>query len=257
MADPKQLELIRRGVTAWNDWTGENPELMVDLREANLCGANLSEANLLEANFEGANLRGANLIEAKLKGAQLNGANLVEAYLDGAQLNGANLTNAKLIGANLQGATLFHANLAGADLIGADLSGADLSRANLSRANLSETSLLLTNFSEAIFDRTIMMGASLGTTRFADNDLAKAQGLETCRHYGPSTIGIDTLVRSKGGLPETFLLCCGVPETFITYTHLLIGHPIEFYSCFISYSSRDQAFAQRLHADLQAKKLRC
>jgi hypothetical protein len=38
---------------------------------------------------------------------------------------------------------------------------------------------------------------------------------------------------------------------------LLIGHPIEFYSCFISYSSRDQAFAQRLHADLQAKKLRC
>ena len=33
--------------------------------------------------------------------------------------------------------------------------------------------------------------------------------------------------------------------------------PIEFYSCFISYSSKDQEFAERLHADLQAKGVRC
>ena len=32
--------------------------------------------------------------------------------------------------------------------------------------------------------------------------------------------------------------------------------PIQFYSCFISYSSRDQEFAERLHADLQAKGVR-
>ena len=31
----------------------------------------------------------------------------------------------------------------------------------------------------------------------------------------------------------------------------LVGQPIEFYSCFISYSSHDQAFAERLHADLR------
>jgi predicted adenine nucleotide alpha hydrolase (AANH) superfamily ATPase len=33
--------------------------------------------------------------------------------------------------------------------------------------------------------------------------------------------------------------------------------PIQFYSCFISFSSKDQAFTDRLHADLQAKGLRC
>jgi hypothetical protein len=33
--------------------------------------------------------------------------------------------------------------------------------------------------------------------------------------------------------------------------------PIEFYSCFISYSTKDQEFAERLHADLQAKGVRC
>ena len=39
----------------------------MDLREANLEGANLAEANLIEAN-----LRGANLIEANLYGANLH-----------------------------------------------------------------------------------------------------------------------------------------------------------------------------------------
>ena len=37
----------------------------------------------------------------------------------------------------------------------------------------------------------------------------------------------------------------------------LVGRAIEYYSCFISYSSKDQAFAERLHADLQAKGVRC
>jgi hypothetical protein len=37
----------------------------------------------------------------------------------------------------------------------------------------------------------------------------------------------------------------------------LLAQPIEFYSWFISYSSHDQAFAERLHADLRAKDLRC
>jgi hypothetical protein len=39
--------------------------------------------------------------------------------------------------------------------------------------------------------------------------------------------------------------------------HSLIANPIDFYSCFISYSSEDQEFAERLHADLQAKGVRC
>ena len=37
----------------------------------------------------------------------------------------------------------------------------------------------------------------------------------------------------------------------------MVGRPIEFHSCFISYSTKDQEFAERLHADLQAKGVRC
>jgi hypothetical protein len=49
----------------------------------------------------------------------------------------------------------------------------------------------------------------------------------------------------------------GVPDEFITYVGSLVRRPIEYYSCFISYSSKDQDFAERLHADLQAKGVRC
>ncbi len=37
----------------------------------------------------------------------------------------------------------------------------------------------------------------------------------------------------------------------------MVGRPIGFYSCFISYSTHDQEFADRLYADLQAKGVRC
>lgn len=49
----------------------------------------------------------------------------------------------------------------------------------------------------------------------------------------------------------------GVPDDFITYAKSLVANPIEFYSCLISYSTKDQAFADRLYADLQNKGVHC
>ena len=74
---------------------------------------------------------------------------------------------------------------------------------------------------------------------------------------GPSTIGIDTLYRSHGNIPEVFLRGAGVPEDFIPYIKSLVGRPFEFYSCFISYNHTDQSFARRLHDQLQGRGIRC
>jgi hypothetical protein len=76
-------------------------------------------------------------------------------------------------------------------------------------------------------------------------------------HQGPSTIGIDVIYASKGKIPESFLRGCGVPEIFIDYLPSLTQQRIQFYSCFISYSSKDADFAERLHADLQNRGVRC
>jgi hypothetical protein len=43
----------------------------------------------------------------------------------------------------------------------------------------------------------------------------------------------------------------------IEYLPALLNQAIETYSCFISYSTKDQEFAERLHADLQNKGVRC
>jgi hypothetical protein len=78
------------------------------------------------------------------------------------------------------------------------------------------------------------------------------------KHNGPSSIGVDTLYRSQGNIPEAFLRGCGVPDAMIEYLPSLLGavEPIQFYSCFISYSTKDEPFARRLHERMQAAHLR-
>src|SRR5260370_13563887 len=84
-------------------------------------------------------------------------------------------------------------------------------------------------------------------------------GLETVLHHSRSSIGLDAISRTHAQIPEGFLRGAGVPEPFITTMHALVDamSPIEFYSCFISYSHQNEDFAKRLYADLQAQGVRC
>jgi hypothetical protein len=56
---------------------------------------------------------------------------------------------------------------------------------------------------------------------------------------------------------ESFLESTGIPKEYIDLFRSRVGQPIQFYSCFISYSTKDQAFADRLHADLRQRGVRC
>ena len=227
MANPEHLEIIKEGVEKWNGWRDKNPKVRPDLCSANLSGSNLSNANLSGAN---------------LSAADLSDANLSYAFLCDALLNNIYLSNANLSGANLSGAVLYAADLSETDLKEANLKVSNLRYAELSSANLNDTDL---------------SAASIGSTIFADVDLSTVIGLETLEHVAPSTIGIDTIYKSQGKIPEVFLRGCGVPENLITFHKSLVNSPIEFYSCFISYSHQDKSFARRMHDQLQAQGIRC
>ena len=153
-------------------------------------------------------------------------------------------------------------DLSRAGLSGANLYRADFSRTDLSRANLRGAYLNWANLSEANFSRADLSGADLSNSEvrlsnFANIDLRDVKGLETVIHLGPSSIGIDTIDTSKGKIPEIFLRGVGVPEIFIEYMSSLLCIPIEFYSCFISYSHTNKDFARRLHDRLQGHGVRC
>jgi TIR domain/Pentapeptide repeats (8 copies) len=236
-----------KGVKRWNRWRKECPGVTPQLDRADLSGENLAEANLVgadlrQANLSAADLQGADLGTADLRGADLIGSSLSEVNLVRANLSDADLRGASLVGANLREASLPRACLTEADLSGTILIGTDLSGANLWRTNL----------------RGVDVTAGLAyATNFADVDLSNVQGLQTTEHDGPSTIGIDTIYKSGGKIPEVFLRGCGVPDEFIDFIRQMGVRAIEFYSCFISYSTLDQEFAQRLYNDLQGNKVRC
>jgi uncharacterized protein YjbI with pentapeptide repeats len=257
MANTEHLAILKQGGEQWNTWRSEH------------LGArpNLSQADLEKADLSWKMIRpplviGMNLSEADLSGANLSGANLSGTDLSGADLSGADLSEANLSGANLTRATLTNADLRWALLNGAHLIFANLFLANLSMAGLEDA-----NFAQARVDGT----------NFADVDLSAAKGLESIQHDGPSTIGVDTLYKSRGKIPEVFLRGCGLTDweieaaklydpslssaetTDIAYqvAHLRNSQPFQYYSCFISYSTKDQEFADRLYADLQAKGVRC
>jgi TIR domain/Pentapeptide repeats (8 copies) len=227
MANDEHVALLRKGVDAWNEWwRQEAPGLKADLSGANLIRADLSGANLIQANLIRADLSGANLIRANLRGA-----NLLWADLRAANLRGANL-----LWADLRAAHLGEANLIAADLRGANLRGANLVWANLNGADLTE--------------------AVLHHTVFGDTTLShEVKGLDQCRHAGPSIVDFQTL-KNSGPLPIAFLRGAGLPDNLIEYLPKL-NEAIQFYSCFISYSHKDELFAERLHADLQNKGVRC
>ena len=238
MANKEHLKILKQGVEAWNAWRYKNQSVPPDLS-----GANLEEAELFRAD-----LSDANLVMANLSAAKLNQANLFGANLGGTIFRAATLTDASLNYTNLHQGHLTNAGLIGADLTRADLSEADLRGAVVFLATFNSTNLRDANLS----------GVKIGWTTFTNMDLSAVKGLETAEHSGPSTIGIDTLYRSNGQIPEVFLRGAGIPEEFITQMPALIASvgPIQFQSCFISYSHRDEEFAKRLHAAMRAQNLR-
>ena len=242
MANPEHLEILKQGVEVWNKWQRDNPDII-----PNLIGVDLNGVNLREAYFWRANLSGAKIMEADLCGSYFRDAKLRSAYLSGSDLTGTDLSRANLWRARLNGALLSEADLTGADLTGSNLTGADLREA-------------------------ILWGTSLGNI-----NLISVKGLKKVFHKGPSTIGMDTILKSKGQITKDFLRGCGLNDLEIEMTklykpgldpaqvtdinyqiyELYCGGGAIYYSCFISYNNKDKIFANKVHHDLQNNGVRC
>lgn len=228
MANPEHLAILKQGVEVWNKWREENPDVKPDLRDSKL--------------------KFTSHVGADLRNADLSNADLFATHFFGADLRNTNLSNS-----DLSQAILFHTNLEGADLSNAKLVGADLCVANLSNANLYGADVGRTNFQGTNVNGADFTEVKFGMTRLVLMELQDAKELAKALHNGGSSIGVDTIYKSRGKIPRAFLLGCGIPQSFIDTIPSLIKvmEPFQYNSCFISYSTKDDEFAKRLHSRLR------
>lgn len=252
MPSKKHLDILDKGVKAWNKWRKEYPEIQ----------PNLSRSKLIDLKLDGVDFRNTNLKDANLSYSEFLDADFSNALLLYANFQHTNLARAKFVNANLSYANLYRSNLGLTDLEDAILKGAYASKADflstwLVNSNLTEVDLVGARFESVFLLDTNFKKAVIGYTLFADCDLSEARNLDTVKHLSPSYIDFRTIQQSADNLSEKFLRGIGTPDNFITYMRSLTAQPIQFYSCFISYSSKDQSFVERLYTDLQANGVRC
>ncbi len=208
--------IARKGASEILAWRSTPGNVRLDLSEADLAGVDLRGADLSNADLHGADL----------SRARLNSANL---YLVNASL-------AKFHGADLRLAQIRGARLTGCDLTGALLIGATLRTVDLGPAKLG--------------------GARFGGTIISATDLSEVSGLDSTRHDRHNSIGIDTIVQSRGRIHPYFLRASGVPEVLVKIVLNLSKDALAFYSCFISYNEKDTKLSEQLYRDLEKKGVR-
>ena len=286
MADIELVQIVKKGRDALAAWREEHPNQLLDLNACymshsripmvNLRGADMRDGDFMGAMVRRADLSNSYLNDAHFYRADLREANLSRAIAPGANLRGADLRNANLSGANFDRATLSEANLSGADLTnvnldranldranftGANLTGASFNGANLSRTNLSSCTLNEADFYEAVLNDVVTGEADfrnciIGYTVFQNCAMDAAVGLDEVRHDAPSTIGLDTLLRSRGALPQSFILGSGVPIAVSSLQDSVADAPVTTLEVHISCADADVPFARALEANLRAQGVR-
>ncbi len=241
MANQEQLDILKQGVDVWNKWRKDNPTIKIDL----------SNANLKDGDFSRVAFWGANLNQADLSGSNLSEANLYESTLGLSNLMAANLNEAHFKSANFF-------------------------LTNCEFANFSKTELWGVKFSQVNLAQTDFKDAYLGQSIFVDTDLSQPLNLHTITHFESSTIGEETILRSKGKIDESFLRGCGLADWQIESSKLAnpdlsneeivkiqyrvydlrATQSIQISPLFISYSHADNTFVDELEKSLNEKGVR-
>ncbi len=254
MANEKHLSIFRKGVAEWNEWRDKNPHITPQLSNLVIYHSTVA---LHGRDFYDGFLSSEDIKEAIAD--REDGSIAYKSYYSYLWFH-----------KNLNGINLRQANLSNAELIKVDLTNADLSDADLRGAVLTESIFNNVNVQKTNFDL-----ATIGNTSFININLTEAKSLSTCKHRYKSILDAASIHKSKE-LPESFILGCGLQRIDVLKTQLtapglsdaetsilakeiqlLADQSKKYSSCFISYSTKDEEFATKLHSDLIRKGIQC
>ncbi len=257
MANEELVEMVRQGRKSVTLWRRKNPDVVLDLVDADL-----SEIDLAGVNLRRSQMVGAKLCRSRLTGANFSGVDLTRADLSGAEVSRVNFSASRLFRATLKGVRGEGTDFSKAVLQGGDLTDSVLSQASFVDADLQETDLagaelLGVNFAHADLDRANFERVRCGWLTWTDVDLSRTTGLDSMTHLGPGSIGLDTLERSGARIPKAFLRGNGVGQDWIETYESHEEPAAASDTFFIVYAVQEEPFAGRLHNTLQKRGVRC
>jgi uncharacterized protein YjbI with pentapeptide repeats len=172
----EELDAFTAGLDAWKKTLHDYRGYRLDLRGANLQGADMAakQPDGSDAVFSGARLNGARIEGGDLRKARMKGADLSAAFLRGADVCDAWMDGATLTGSRMEGARLSGASLAGANLSIAHIEGAKLRHANISRANLQQAWMELADLVRARMEGAVLQGARMERAKLNGGRLERA-----------------------------------------------------------------------------------
>src|SRR5260370_14655319 len=170
MANQEHISILKQGSIAWTKWRKEHPDIQPDF----------SRINFREEFLRGEDIPGDWIMQLDCTGVNFSGTKFTGTYFEGCIFSDASFSKAIFDNATLTGIILQRA----------DFSGAELTR---------------TFFNDVDLRGAVLNNAYLGWATFGNVDLSVVKGLDAVKHRGPSTIGIDTIYRSIGDIPEAFL----------------------------------------------------
>lgn len=206
-----------------------------------------------------------------LRGVDLSGTDLANLIVTGKHPGAKTIgvTGAHLNDLELSDVDFTACNLSHIGFNNSVLSNADFTEANLSHASLSHCDLTGARFHGSILFQTEMSNADVTNATFGFSavlvDFSRIKGLADTKHFAPSFLDLDDFLLRGGPNPaesahvppELFLVGAGFQQQTIDFIHQCSAQPIQFYSCFISYSSGDEKFATRLYNDFRVAGIRC
>lgn len=221
-----------------------------DLSNLNLSGFEFDKCILNKTNFSASDLSDSSFHRCHIAGGNFSDVKAPSIKFDVCNLNSAAFANSNMIDSQFHNCALLSANFHASRLGGVQFFLSDLNGANLTKASLEFSSFQITKVT-----RTDLAGAYLTEANFIDCAIGEAIGTDSIEYEGPSAIDARSLL-SCAQSAETFLRGIGIPEPLIEYLPSLANQPIQFFSCFISYSSQDDEFVRRLHSELQNRGIR-
>lgn len=252
MVNKKHYRIFMQGAKVWNAWRKEHPELRPNLRNIDI-GIDTTDY-----------IRCRDMGEESLFLSKVNDFRRNAVKLSAEELVGIDLSNTDMQNANFWMVNFSYADMRGANLARAYLRDTNFYRANLKDANLSDSLLSSTLFTSTCLDRTDFSHAELGYTKFQYVDLSTAKGLETCRMPYPN-IDIESLLLSRGHIPDTLLQHPEVPQALIDYARSLASNssenkgnmflsdqvPLKLFYC---YAREDERLREQLEKHLSLLK---